>query len=148
MTSPTLRLPVSRPTGTPAALLSAARQQLSEAALADVPAERYAAAHLAALRAAAAVVASRARPAVPGVRTSRPVSVWVLLASVAGELSEWAAFFASGARKRAAAEARIPGSVNPREADDLLRDAETFLAVVETKLAGSSQAALSVRTPA
>ena len=148
MTSPTLHLPGSRPTGTPAALLGAARHELSEAALTSVPAERYAAAHLAALRAAAAVVASRARPAVPGVRTSRPVSVWVLLASVAGELGEWAAFFASGARKRAAAEARIPGSVTPREADDLLRDAETFLAVIETKLSGSSQGALSVRTPA
>lgn len=145
MSIPTLRLPGSRPTGTPASLLAAARQQLSEAALTGTPAERYAAAHLAALRAAAAVVASRARPALPGVRSSRPISVWVLLTSVAEELSEWAAFFAAGARKRAAAEARIPGSVSAREADDLLRDAETFIAVVETKLSGVSQASLGMR---
>ena len=148
MTTPAIRLPGSRPTGTPRALLVAARQQLSEAALTSVAAERYAAAHLAALRAAAAVVASRARPAIAGVRSSRPVSVWVLLGSVAPELGEWAAFFAAGARKRAAAEAQIPGSVIAREADDLLRDAETFLAVVETKLGGATQAHLDLRAPA
>ncbi|MDT7544455.1 MAG: hypothetical protein QOE99_565, partial [Actinomycetota bacterium] len=53
---------------------------------------------------------------------------------VAPELGEWAAFFAAGARKRAAAEAGLPAAVTPREADDLVRDAETFLAVVETTL--------------
>jgi L-fucose isomerase-like protein len=60
--------------------------------------------------------------------------VWVLLAAVAPELAEWAAFFAVGAAKRAAAEAGIPRVVTAREADDLLRDAERFLAVVETTL--------------
>jgi hypothetical protein len=58
----------------------------------------------------------------------------VLLASVAPELAEWAAFFAAGARKRAAAEAGRPSAVTPREADDLVRDAEAFLAGVETTL--------------
>ncbi len=43
-------------------------------------------------------------------------------------------FFAAGARKRAAAEAGVPAAVSPREADDLLRDAEAFLSVVETAL--------------
>ncbi len=38
------------------------------------------------------------------------------------------------ARKRAAAEAGLPAAVTAREADDLLRDAERFLAVVETAL--------------
>jgi hypothetical protein len=123
-------------------LLGAARHGLAEAVVASTPAERYAAAHLSALRAAAAVIAARARPASPPGRRVRPLSAWVLLAAVAPELAEWAAFFASGARKRAAAEAGIPGTVSLREADDLLRDAETFLAVVETKLAGTSRPTL------
>ncbi|MCW2585510.1 MAG: hypothetical protein JWN55_1026, partial [Frankiales bacterium] len=59
---------------------------------------------------------------------------WVLLAQVAPELTEWAQFFAAGAQKRAAAEAGLRGVVTPREADDLLRDAESFLSVVETTL--------------
>jgi hypothetical protein len=115
-------------------LLTLARAGLAEATAASSPPERYAAAHLSALRAAAAVIGARARPAPPGTRRTRPLSAWVLLATVAPELGEWAAFFAAGARKRAAADACLPGSVTAREADDLLRDAETFLAVAETKL--------------
>ena len=103
--------------------------------LAPTPALRYAESHLAALRCAAAVLAARARPAGPGRRRPRPTSAWVLLTAVAPELGEWASFFASGAAKRAAAEADVrPGAVTTREADDLLRDAATFLAVVETTL--------------
>jgi hypothetical protein len=115
-------------------LLALARDGLDEAAAAGSPSERYAAAHLSALRSAAAVIGARALPAPPTTRRTRPLSAWVLLATVAPELGEWATFFAAGARKRAAADARIPGAVTAREADDLLRDAETFLAVVETKL--------------
>jgi len=126
--------PTSLPAGT---LLGLARRGVLEAATHERPAERYATAHLAALRAAAAVLACRARPASgPGAtaRRSRPTSAWVLLSAVAPELTEWAVFFAAGARKRAAAEAGLPTAVTPREADDLVRDAETFLAVVETTL--------------
>jgi L-fucose isomerase-like protein len=118
-------------------LLALARRGLVEAAGTERPGERYATAHLAALRAAAAVLACRARPAgasAASARRSRPTSAWVLLATVAPELAEWAGFFAAGARKRAAAEAGLPSAVTPREADDLVRDAETFLAVVETTL--------------
>lgn len=132
----------------PGELLAAARHGLAEAAAAPRPAERYALAHLAALRAAAAVLAVRARPAAPGQgRRGRPASVWRLLAGTAPELSEWAAFFAAGAGKRAAAEAGIPGAVTPREADDLLRDAETFLAAVTGSLGRPHQAALPVAAP-
>lgn len=115
-------------------LLGLSRRGLLEAAAAPAAVDRYAAAHLAALRAAAAVLACRARPAVRPGRRSRPTSAWVLLAAVAPEMGEWAAFFAAGARKRAAAQAGATGAVTPREADDLLRDAETFLAVVQTTL--------------
>ncbi len=115
-------------------LLTASREALSEARRWHAPAERFAAAHLAALRAAAAVLAARARPTGPSARRGRPTSAWVLLTEVAPELSEWAAFFAAGADKRAAAEAGLRGAVSAREADDLLRDATTFLALVETTL--------------
>jgi len=115
-------------------LLAQARRALVEAAGLSRPAERYAAAHLAALRMAAAVLAARARPAPPSRRGGRPPSAWSLLTAVAPELGEWAAFFAAGAATRAAAEAGLARAVTERAADDLVRDAETFLAVVETTL--------------
>ncbi len=116
--------PPSLPAGT---LLSLARRGLAEAGAAPTPGERYAAAHLSALRIAAAVLACRTRP----VRRSRPTSAWVLLADVAPELGEWAGFFAAGAKKRAAAEAGIPSAVTLREADDLVRDVRAFLDMVQ-----------------
>ena len=61
-------------------------------------------------------------------------NAWVLLAEVAPELSEWASFFAAGAAKRAAAEAGSTRAVSEREADDLVRDADRFLAVIEQAL--------------
>ncbi|MCU1602121.1 MAG: uncharacterized protein JWO22_2830 [Frankiales bacterium] len=115
------------------ALLSLAHQGLEEAGETRSPSSRYALAHLAALRAAAAVLSCRTSSSGPESRT-RPTSAWVLLAKVAPELTEWAQFFAAGAEKRAAAEAGIAGVVTPREADDLLRDAEAFVSVVETTL--------------
>ncbi len=121
------------PHRTPAQLLSIARQGLSEAARTSPEGLRYAAAHLAALRAAAAVLAARARPAAPS-RRSRVTSVWSLLVLVAPEFGDWANYFALGANKRAAAEAGIPRVVSPREADDLLRAAEQFVSIVESSL--------------
>lgn len=110
-------------------LLAAARAALREAHRAESAPERYATAHLAALRAAAAVLAARARPS--DARSRRPTSAWVLLAAVAPELGEWAGYFAAGADKRAAALAGLRSAVTGREADDLLRDAMTFLGLVE-----------------
>ncbi|MCW2598358.1 MAG: uncharacterized protein JWM02_187 [Frankiales bacterium] len=123
MTTPVLPAPM---------LLALSQRGLAEAAATPVPGQRYALAHLAALRAAAAVLSCRAKPT--AARRGRPRSAWVLLAAVAPELGEWAGFFAAGAQKRAAAEAGIAGVVTPREADDLLRDAQSFLAVVEITL--------------
>ena len=120
------------PHRTPAQLLALARRGLDEAIEQRVEGLRYATAHLAALRAAAAVVAARAKP-VPS-RRSKLTSVWDLLALVAPELSEWAAYFAASAAKRAAAEAGIPRVVSVREADDLIRAAASFVAVVELAL--------------
>jgi hypothetical protein len=128
------------PHRSPAELLRLARQGLAEAAVTRPDGLRYATAHLAALRAAAAVLATRAQP-VPGQR-NRLTSVWALLTRVAPDLSEWAAFFAAGAVKRAAAEAGIPRVVSTREADDLLRAAEQFTAVVEVALGLAHQPTL------
>lgn len=113
-------------------LLTAAGHCLTAAAAAARPVDRYASAHLAALRGASAVLAVRAQP-VTG-RRRRPTSAWELLVVVAPELSEWAAFFAAGATKRAAAQAGLTRSVTAREADDLMRDAATFVALVAALL--------------
>ena len=129
------------PQRTPRELLTMARRGLEEAATMRPDGLRYATAHLAALRAAAAVLAARATPA-PGVRRSRPTSVWTLVVMVAPELRDWAAFFAAGAAKRAAAEAGIPRVVTAGEADDLMRSAEQFIAVVEVGLGFAYQPVL------
>jgi hypothetical protein len=127
--------------------LVAARRALAEAEQARDPGERYAAAHLAALRAAAAVLAAaeiqaaQARP-VPdrGHRRTRPTSVWTLLTRAAPELGEWAAYFAAGADKRIAAQAGMRGAVTVREADDLLRDAGLFIDIVANRLGATTDA--------
>lgn len=94
---------------------------------------RYAHAHVAALRATAALLAARATPVSP---RRRPVqrNAWILLAEIAPEFAEWAQFFAAGAAKRAAAEAGSRRAVTEREADDLVRDADRFLGLVEESL--------------
>ncbi|MCM2392420.1 SAV_6107 family HEPN domain-containing protein [Streptomyces sp. CWNU-1] len=144
--------PVLRRASAPPAaldLLSQARNGLDEAATLDVPNERYATAHLAALRTAAAVLAVRGYPDNPpaasrtrgtvarGGRGSRRAgirSAWELLPEAAPELSEWSALFASGAGRRARAEAGIRDAASVRDADELLRDAAMFLRLVERML--------------
>jgi hypothetical protein len=130
------------PHRTPAQLLAIAHEGLTEAARTTPDGLRYATAHLAALRAAAAVLAARARPSAPG-RRARATSAWSLLVLVAPEFSDWAGYFALGASKRAAAEAGIPHVVSAREADDLLRAAEQFVTVAESSLGLSYQPPLA-----
>jgi HEPN superfamily protein len=129
------------PSRTPAQLLAIAHQGLAEAARTSPDGLRYAAAHLAALRAAAAVLAARARPAAP-TRRSRVTSAWSLLVLVAPEFSDWASYFSLAAVKRAAAEAGIPRVVTAGEADDLLRSAEHFVSLVEATLGVAYQPTL------
>lgn len=118
-------------------LLAAARACLAQARGEPDDGRRYALAHLAALRAAAALVATRARA---GTRRGRPTSVWVLLARVAPEVGEWATLFAVGSRKRMAVDAGLTGVVGSREADDLVRDAGRFVDLV-TVLVGAAPGA-------
>lgn len=110
-------------------LLSQAKTTWAEAVLEPRATEKYRCAHLAALRAAAAVLALRARPVAASRR--RPTSAWVLLEAVAPELSEWTVYFADSAQRRAAIEAGVVTAVSERDADDLLRAAGEFIAIVE-----------------
>ena len=98
------------------ALLESARHGLANAADETSVGGRYVAAHLAALRAAAAIVAARPAPGT-GRRRKAPPSVWALL----------------------------PRAVSGREADDLLRDAETFLSLAEEALGVPAQPVLPLR---
>ncbi|MCW2785709.1 MAG: hypothetical protein JWP74_2226 [Marmoricola sp.] len=107
----------------------------------DVP-QRYALAHVSALRATAALLAARAQP-LPVARR-RQKNAWVLLTEVAPEFAEWATFFSAGAQKRSAAESGSRRAVTEREADDLVRDADRFLALVETALGLTGHAPIRV----
>jgi hypothetical protein len=112
-------------------LLGRSRAGLFAAAMSVHAGERYVCAHLSALRAAAAVLATRSRPSR---RSSGPRSVWEVLPRIAPDLTEWAAFFAAGADRRAALEGGRVETIPVREADDQLRAAETFVALVESGL--------------
>src|SRR5580692_1221093 len=137
-------VPAHRVSPTVLSLLETARRGLAEAGAEGDPGTRYICAHLAALRAAAAIVAARGEPGT-GTRRRRPRSVWELLPQVEPALAEWAAFFAASAAKRAAAEAGLPRAATAREAEDLLRDAGTFLSVAERALGVDSQPMLPLR---
>jgi hypothetical protein len=137
---------VSVPVPTPAVeLLERSRAGLFAAAMTVHAGERYVAAHLSALRAAAAVLATRGRPSSRG---AGPRSVWEVLPRIAPELTEWAAFFAAGADRRAAVEAGRVETFPVREADDQLRAAETFVQLVEAGLGLERHPALPVLRPA
>jgi SAV_6107-like HEPN len=110
--------------------LRRARSSLAEAELARRPSDRYLAAHLAALRVVAIVLSHRG-PSTAGRSTGRPQNAWRMLAEVAPELAEWAAFFAATEGKRDAIRAGATSVVSAREADDLVIDARAFLRLVE-----------------
>ncbi|MCI2421893.1 SAV_6107 family HEPN domain-containing protein [Saccharopolyspora sp. K220] len=119
---------------TPAGALSLllhARTCLHEAEEADRPGDRFVAAHIAALRAATAVVVSRSWQ----LESSRPASVWTLLTEVAPELREWAAYFAARSDRRAAAEAGVP-TITWLAADALLARSREFIDIVGRSLLG------------
>lgn len=145
MTTPTLEISVtdvparvtSSTFDTARELMDSARRSIAEATVAPTSSARFAAAHLAALRAATAVLAVRAQQGQRrGVR-----SVWSLLPEVAVEFTEWAAFFAATAGKRAQAQVGM-AVVSLREADDLVRDAEQFLERVSASLGLAHQSVL------
>jgi hypothetical protein len=131
----------SRLPATALTLLRAARRGLADAASEREPANRYVDAHLAALRAAAAILAARGEPG-SGARRRKTRSVWDMLPQVEPALAEWAAFFAASAAKRAAAEAGLRRRMSASEADSLLHDANTFVAVAERALGRAGESML------
>lgn len=116
-------------------LVADAGRTLGRAIRESEPSERYSAAHLAALRGAAAILAARAHP-----RRSGRRSAWELLAAVAPELAEWARYFAAGASRRQAIDAGLHTGVTAREADDMVRQAAAFLDLVDEALFAGSLA--------
>ena len=127
--APRSTAPSATPTAPP--LLARARMLLDDAARAETAADRFCLAHLAALRTAAVVVADRARPASS---RRRLISVWVQLQNLAPEYDSWTTFFAAGASIRSAAEAGATSVITSKMADDELRAAREFLALVEDSL--------------
>ena len=121
-------VPTPAPSPSAIALLAQAKQELGQAAREQAHTERFAGAHLSALRGAAAVLALRGRP---HRGRAKPTSAWVLLAKLAPELSEWAAFFQSCSANVGAIRAGITRVVTPRAADDLLYQTGQFLDLVD-----------------
>lgn len=115
-------------------LVRQARAGIVEAQRETAPAQRYATAYLAALRAAAAMLALRGRP---HRGRARPTSAWVLLTSLAPEFTEWAVFFAAASATRAAILAGVTRNVTQRAADDLVREAAHFTDLVAEAIAAA-----------
>ena len=114
-------------------LLDRSREALAAACAAPAASTRHADASLAALRAGAALVAAgsgRRGPRLPG---EGPHDVWSLVVGVAPELVEWAQRFAAATERQSLLESGVL-RVGAREADDLLRDAETFLDLAARRL--------------
>lgn len=118
-------------------LLTRADAELVAAQFSAEPWEQLSHAHLAAVRAAAAVVAAEGAPA----GRSAPRTVWGQLGSVAPSLSGWGAVFADAAPLRAAVEAGRFDLVTGARAEQALVEAEDFVDVVRTYLDGEVHAA-------
>ncbi|GII53871.1 hypothetical protein Pth03_22600 [Planotetraspora thailandica] len=140
MTGPIEERSGPRVSQTVLAHLGDARVFLADASAGPTPADRYVSAHLAALRAAAAILAARPRP-MDG-RRRRLRSAWELLPEAEPRLADWAAFFAASATKRAAAEAGLVRVVTPRDAEELIAEADRFVGEIESILGVPGQPAL------
>lgn len=117
---------VDAPTRRSTDLLARADAELLAAQYSSEPWEQFSHAHLAALRAGAALVASRGRPS--GRRSPR--SVWGMVELAAPELADWAQHFADAARLRSAVEAGRFDAVTAHRAEQALCDAEDFVDAV------------------
>jgi len=107
-------------------LLARSDAELLAATLAGDPEDVFRHAHLAALRAGAALVQVRGRP---GGRPA-PRTVWDMVAALAPELRSWTAYFAGNAPARSAVEAGRTGVVDLGRAERALAAAQDFQAAV------------------
>lgn len=130
-------------------LLDRATGSLVQAYQAQTTTDRYIHAHLGAQRAAAALIVARSAQAGRRGRDGKIAGVWDSLRQVAPEFGEWAEYLALGGRRRLEFEAGGPPPVS-READDLLRGAETFLGLIRAALGlpvGHGEAPLAFTRP-
>lgn len=109
-----------------AELLGRADAELLAAQFSGEPWEMFSHAHLAALRAGAALVAARGRPTGRGA----PRTVWGMLDAVAPELHAWSAHFAQSAALRSAVDAGRFDLVSPARAESALSAAEDLVDAV------------------
>lgn len=119
------------------ALLARSDAELLAAQFAPEASERFVHAHLAAIRAAAAVLAVRGRPG----RRSATRTVWEMLSGVSPELETWAAYFAAGAGLRSRIEAGRRELVDGGRAETALAAAEDFRDAVELVLGAEAAVA-------
>jgi len=119
-----------------AQLLGRADAELLAAQFSSEPWEMFSHAHLAALRAGAALVAARGRPAGRGA----PRTVWGMLDAVAPELHTLSALFAQSASLRAAVDAGRFELVTPARAERALCAAEDLVDAVRGMLAADAGA--------
>lgn len=119
-------------------LLGRADALLSESVGETDAGDRFLGSYAAALKGAAAVLAS-----VPNSIGARPRSrsAWVLMAKAAPDLAVWADYFASFSATRAAVEAGASSTVSDRDAEDFYRHASRFLNSVDDRLGGQSRLA-------
>lgn len=113
-------------------LLNQANRELLDAEWEPDSGHRFVAAYTAGLRAAAAMLALRGRP---HRGRAKPTSAWVLLERVDPELAEWAEFFANASSTNAAIQSGITRVVTPKAADEFVRRAGQFVALVERAVA-------------
>lgn len=111
-------------------LLARSDAELVAATFSQEAPARFVHAHVAALRAGAALIQVTGRPSRrPPLRT-----VWDMVMAVAPELSGWAAYFADNAAARSAIEAGRPGVVDDERAERALVAAEDFHAAIRARI--------------
>lgn len=112
-------------------LIDRAREGLEFALTAPTDTDRYCQAHIAALRAGAALLAVRGQwPKMRGA----PRSVWEHLPDAYPELGEWATYFARTGRRRLELERGGGKALEPGEGSAVLASAREFVALAAGKI--------------
>lgn len=127
-----------------AELLGRADAELLAAQFSGEPWEMFSHAHLAALRAGAALVAARGRPSGRGA----PRTVWGMLDAVAPELHALSALFAHAATLRSAVDAGRFELVTPARAERALCAAEDLVDAVREALESDGSGGIDLRAVA
>ena len=119
-----------------ARLVRRAEDELAQVTSGQDPQQAFVHAHMAALRAAAAVLEIQV---VPGGRRRRVRSVWEQLAESGLQWQEWAGYFAQGAHTRAAIESGRTVRLTRAEAEQLVAAATDFLGLVQDAVTSSAR---------